>query len=53
MKKYVKPEIIIHTFDSEDIIQTSGQEIYTRLLEYVAGRKGIDYGAQSVSIYDE
>ena len=55
MKKYSKPEIKIILFEVEDVITASegGSDATPRFLKTtVNGKEGANYGAQSVSIFD-
>lgn len=57
MKAYIKPEIEIRVFETEDIVTTSNMggdsPEYKILKTSVNGNEGIDYGAQEVSVFDE
>ena len=56
MKAYIKPEIEIKVFETEDIITTSGMggdsPKYRMLKTSVNGNEGTDYGTQEVSVFD-
>ena len=54
MKKYVKPEINVELFESEDVISTSGEGTSSAryLKTVVNGNKGTDYGTQEVSVFE-
>ena len=56
MKKYIKPEIDVKLFETEDIITTSGTggetPTYRMLKTKVNENEGTDYGTQSVSVFD-
>ena len=57
MKKYIKPEIDVKLFETEDIITTSGTggetPKYRTLKTSVNGNEGTDYGTQNVSVFDK
>ena len=55
MKKYIKPEIKIVLFKTEDVIAASvgSDDLSPRYLKTkVNGNEGANYGAQQVSIFD-
>ena len=53
MKKYIRPDMNIELFKSEDVIrtsetdETSGRKLKTK----VNGNEGTDYGSQEVNIF--
>ena len=55
MKEYIKPEIKIVLFKTEDVIAASDASAVPTgrtLITAVNGNEGTNYGAQEVSIFD-
>ena len=54
MKKYIKPEIRVALFATEDVLTLSGvnDDKFRMLKTKVNGNEGTDYGSQNVSIFN-
>lgn len=54
MNKYIKPEIVLALFNTEEIVTASGvyPTDYRMLKTKVNGNEGTDYGTQEVSIFN-